>query len=47
VIKSTTEIGTVKLLSFTKCKIISKGLEGKWGSGGVAAFFKLEGSYSD
>jgi len=46
VTNSTTEIGTVKLLSGTKYKIISKGLEGILGSGGVSPLIKLEGSYS-
>ena len=46
VTNSTTENGTVKLLSCTKCKIISNGLEGILGSGGVSPLIKLEGKYS-
>jgi hypothetical protein len=46
VTNSTTGIGTFKLLSGTKGKIISIGLESIWGSGGVAPLFKLERSYS-
>ena len=43
---STTGIGTVKLLSDNKCKIISTGHEVLWESGGLAPLFKLERYYS-
>ena len=43
---STAGIGTVKLLSGRKCKIISIGHEGLWQSGGMAPLFTLERSYS-
>jgi hypothetical protein len=41
---STTEIGTVKLFSGKKCKIITTGHEGIRGSGGVAPFLQLVSS---
>ena len=43
---STTEIETVKLLSGIKCTIISTGVEGIWGNGGVAPLCKLERIYT-
>jgi hypothetical protein len=39
-----TGIDTVKLLTVTKCKITSTGLEGIGVSGGVAVLFKLPGA---
>jgi hypothetical protein len=41
VTNSTTGIGTVQLLSGEKCKIISTGLKGYTGSGGVAPVINL------
>jgi hypothetical protein len=46
VTNSTTGICTIKLLSGTKCKIISTGHEVLWESGRVAPLFKLERIYS-